>query len=104
LPRQFRRQSASRLDGSYHAFFTMLFCCQLGHLWHKVHMLDECNLSLLPEPLPSPPTGDDYRDLAQKIRQVAAQTRLPLARREVAQLATSYDRMGNLCDRRGYQS
>jgi hypothetical protein len=37
-------------------------------------MLYECNLSLSPVPLPSPPTGDDYRDLAQKIRHVAAQT------------------------------
>jgi hypothetical protein len=74
-------------------------------------MLDECNLSLLPKPLPSPPTGDDYRDLAQKddyrdlaqkIRHVAAQTRLPLARRELARLAASYDRIGDLCDRRTY--
>jgi hypothetical protein len=65
-------------------------------------MLDECNLSLLPEPLPSLPTGDDYRDLAPKIRHFAAQTRLPLARRELARLAASYDRIGDLCDRRTY--
>jgi hypothetical protein len=65
-------------------------------------MLDECNLKLLPKPLPSLPAGDDYRDLAQKIRRVAAHTRLPLARRELARLAASYDRIGDLCDRRTY--
>jgi len=67
-----------------------------------MHMIDEYNLSLLSKPLPSPPTGDDYRDLAQKIRHVAAQTRLPLARRKQARLAASYDRIGDLCDRRIY--
>ena len=80
----------------------MLSVLSVSILWHKMHMLDEYNLSLLPKPLPSPPTGDDYRDLAQKIRHVAAQTRLPLARRKQARLAASYDRIGDLCDRRIY--
>jgi hypothetical protein len=44
-------------------------------------------------PLPSPPTGDDYRELAQRTGHVAAQTRLPLARGELVRLAASYDRI-----------
>ena len=66
-------------------------------------MLDEYNLSLLSKPLPSPPTGGDYRDLAQKIRHVAAQTRLPLARKELVQLATNYERRGDHFGRPTYR-
>lgn len=38
---------------------------------------------LAPEPIPNLRTGDDYRDLADKIREVARETRLPVARREL---------------------
>jgi len=51
-------------------------------------------------PAPGAPTGDDYRDLAQKIREAARQTRLPFARRELLRLATNYERRGDHLDRR----
>jgi hypothetical protein len=60
----------------------------------------ECTLSLSTEPLPGPPTGDDYRRLAEQIRDAARQTRLPVARRELLRLATNYDRRGDHLDRR----
>jgi hypothetical protein len=52
-----------------------------------------------PPPLPD---GDDHRTLAGKIRELAAQTRLPVARRELIRLASSYDRRGDHLDRRTY--
>jgi hypothetical protein len=52
-----------------------------------------------PQPLP---TGDDYRELAGKIRALAGLTRLPVARRELIRLAASYDRRGDHLDRRTY--
>jgi hypothetical protein len=52
-----------------------------------------------PPPLPS---GDDYRDLAGKIREVAGRTLLAVARRELLRLAASYDRRGDPLDRRTY--
>ena len=51
-------------------------------------MLVECTPSLPTEPILSPPKGDDYRDLAGKIREVARQTRLTVARNELLQLAS----------------
>jgi hypothetical protein len=46
------------------------------------------------------PNGDDYRRLAGEIRKVAARTRLPVARRELAQIAAKYERQANLLARR----
>jgi hypothetical protein len=77
-------------------------------------MRDEYTLSLrgrspdlpeakLTEPMASPPTGDDYRELEVKIREVARQTRLPVARRELGRLAANYERRGNHLDRRTYR-
>jgi len=63
-------------------------------------MQDGCTLSLRPEPIPSLPTGDDYRDLAAKIREVARQTRLLVARRELIRLAASYVRRADHLDQR----
>jgi hypothetical protein len=53
-------------------------------------------LAETPQPLP---TGEDYRDLAGKIREIAGKTRLPVARRELVRLAASYDRRGDHLDR-----
>jgi hypothetical protein len=42
-------------------------------------------------------SGDDYRELAFKIREIARQSRLPVARRELLRLAANYDqRAGHL--------
>jgi hypothetical protein len=46
------------------------------------------------------PNGDDYRRLAGDIRKVAARTRLPVARRELAQLAAKYERQADHLARR----
>jgi hypothetical protein len=46
------------------------------------------------------PQGDDYRQLANGIRELAHRTRLPVARRELARLAASYDRRAELIDGR----
>jgi hypothetical protein len=46
------------------------------------------------------PKADDYRRLAGEIRKVAARTRLPVARRELAQIAAKYERQANLLARR----
>jgi hypothetical protein len=54
----------------------------------------------LTEPLLNPPTDDDYRELAVKIREIARQTRLPVARRELVRLAASYETRGAHLDRR----
>jgi hypothetical protein len=45
------------------------------------------------------PTDDDYRELARKIREVASQTRLTVARRELLRLAANYERAGDDLDR-----
>jgi hypothetical protein len=50
--------------------------------------------------LPPLPTGDDYRALARKVRELAARTRLPYVRRELIRLAGSYERRGGHLDRR----
>ena len=71
-----------------------------GVLWHRVQILDECAIPLPTEPLPSPPEGHDYRRLARQIRDLAHQTRLPVARAELLRLATNYDRRGDHLDGR----
>jgi hypothetical protein len=43
-----------------------------------------------------------YRELATKIRKVAWQSRLPVARRELLRLATSYDQRAGHLDQRMY--
>jgi hypothetical protein len=63
-------------------------------------MQSEYTLSLPSEPIPNLPTGDDYRDLVNKIREVARHTRLPVARRELIRLAASYDRRADHLDHR----
>jgi hypothetical protein len=70
--------------------------------WHVNAMRDEHAHSLRGEAPPLLPTGDDYRDLAGKIREVAGRTRLPVARRELLRLAANYDRRGDHLDRRSY--
>jgi hypothetical protein len=65
-------------------------------------MRNECTLSLLTKAIPSPPTGGDYRELAAKIRELARQTRLPVARYELARLAASYERRGGHLDQLTY--
>src|SRR5271169_2268579 len=62
-------------------------------------MLDKSAPSLLTEAPPSLPNGHDYRELAVKIREIARQTRVPFARRELLRLATSYQRRGDHLDR-----
>jgi hypothetical protein len=51
------------------------------------------------EPPPPLPTGEDYRALAGRVRELAAGTRLPYARRELIRLAGSYERRGDHLDR-----
>jgi hypothetical protein len=63
-------------------------------------MRDEHAHSLRGEAPPQLPTGDDYRDVAAKIREVARRTRLPVARRELLHLAANYERRGDHLDRR----
>jgi hypothetical protein len=60
--------------------------------------------SLWTETPPMPTGGDDYRDLAGKIREVAGRTRLPVARGELLRLATNYEQRANHLDRRAYPS
>ena len=64
-------------------------------------MLDECAAHLPSEPIPGPRDGHDYRRLARQIRDLARQTRLPIARNELIRLATNYDGRRDL-DGRGY--
>jgi hypothetical protein len=45
---------------------------------------------------------DDYRELATKIREVALQSRLPVARRELLRLAATYDQRAGHLDQRTY--
>jgi hypothetical protein len=63
-------------------------------------MSDEHAHSLPDETLPAPPTDDEYLKLARKIREVASQTRLMVARRELLLLAASYERGGDQLDQR----
>jgi hypothetical protein len=65
-------------------------------------MSDKYAHSLRAETPPPLPTGEDYRQLAGKIREIAGKTRLPVARRELIRLAASYDRRGDHLDRRSY--
>ncbi len=67
--------------------------------WHLVRMSEKHTHSLPAEVAPSP-TGEDYRELAGKIREVAHHVRLPVARRELLHLATNYDRRADQIDRR----
>jgi hypothetical protein len=60
-------------------------------------MSDENTRTLSPN---ASPNGDDYRRLAGEIRKVAARTRLPVARRELAQLAAKYERQADQLARR----
>jgi hypothetical protein len=65
-------------------------------------MLDELALLVSPELPPRLSNGDDYRRLAGQIREVARQTRLPIARNELLRLAKNYDRRGDHLDGRSY--
>jgi hypothetical protein len=69
-------------------------------LWHKARMLDECAAPLPAEPIASPPDRHDYRRLARQIRDIARQTRLPVARTELLRIAANYDRRGDHLDQR----
>ena len=62
-------------------------------------MSDKHTHSLPVEAAPLP-TREDYRELAGKIREVAHQVQLPVARRELLRLATNYDRRADQIDRR----
>jgi hypothetical protein len=50
--------------------------------------------------IPSAVDGDDYREMAGRLRALAHMTRAPGIRRELADLAERYDRRGNHFDRR----
>jgi len=63
-------------------------------------MSDEHAHSLPDDTLSAPPTDDEYLKLARKIREVASQTRLMVARRELLLLAANYERGGDQLDRR----
>jgi hypothetical protein len=64
--------------------------------------MQEKHAHSLPHESPLLPDGDDYRELAGKIREIAGKTRLPVARRELIRLAASYDRRRDHLDRRSY--
>ena len=67
-------------------------------------MLDENAAPLAVEPILSPPDGHEYRRLARQIRDIARQTRLPIARNELLRLATNYScRDDHLEGRAGYE-
>jgi hypothetical protein len=61
-------------------------------------MQDECALPTLAELTPSLPDGSDYRRLARQIRDIARQTRLPVARGELLRFAENYGRRGDHLD------
>lgn len=61
-------------------------------------MSDKCPPFFVNRSPPSLPNGYDCRELAVKIREIARQTRLPFARRELLRLATRYQRRGNHLD------
>ncbi|MGB9644890.1 MAG: hypothetical protein WA709_15990 [Stellaceae bacterium] len=63
-------------------------------------MLDKHVHSSLEKTPPAHPSDDDCRELARKIREVAGQTRLAVARRELLRLAANYERGGDHLDRR----
>ena len=54
----------------------------------------------LADPILSPPDAHDYRRLARQIRDIARQTRLPIARTELLRLAPNYARLGEHLDQR----
>jgi hypothetical protein len=58
-------------------------------------MSDENAHLLLDGTPPAHPSDAEYRELAQKIRELAGQTKLTVARRELFRLAASYERGGN---------
>jgi hypothetical protein len=62
--------------------------------------MSEKHTHSLPAEAAPPPTGEDYRELAGKIREVAHHVQLPVARRELLRLATNYDRRADQIDRR----
>ena len=61
-------------------------------------MPDENAAPLPAEPIPSPPDGHDYRRLVRQIRDIARQTRLPIARNELIRLATNHSCRGDHLD------
>jgi len=63
-------------------------------------MQDECALLLPSEPVPTDPSGSEYRRLARQIRDLARQTRLRIARDEQLRLGTNYARHGDHLARR----
>jgi len=58
-------------------------------------MSDENAHSLLDGTPPAHPSDAQYRELAQKIRELASQTKLTAARRELFWPAANYERGGN---------
>jgi hypothetical protein len=52
------------------------------------------------EPPPPLAGGDDYREMADRLRGLARLTRSPGMRRELVELAKRYDRRGDHFDRR----
>jgi hypothetical protein len=64
-------------------------------------MSDEYATPLPAGLIPNPPSGSDYRRLARQIRELARQTRLPVARGELLRVATNYSRRDDHLDDRG---
>jgi hypothetical protein len=54
------------------------------------------------EPVPHPPTGEDYRELADMLRDVARDTRLRVPRSELLRLAANYKLRADFLDERTY--
>jgi hypothetical protein len=50
------------------------------------------------EPPPVPVDGDHYREMAERLRELARTTRSPGIRRELVDLARRYDRRGDFFD------
>jgi hypothetical protein len=46
-------------------------------------------------PIPKRPGGDQYQEIAGKLRDIARQCRFPIARRELLHLAGNYERRGD---------
>jgi hypothetical protein len=72
--------------------------------WYIGKMMYQNMCSLWTEAPPMPTNGDDYRELAEKIRGVAGRTRLPVARGELLRLASNYEQRADHLDRRAYLS
>jgi hypothetical protein len=66
-----------------------------------MRMLGECPRAARADPSFGPPNGSDYRSLAAQIRQIARRTRLPGARKELAELAARCDRRADHLERCG---